>query len=241
MTPPLVGIATHGRSDRGSFELPCEYVEAIRCAGGLAVLLPPGLEEAEQILCRVDALMLIGGGDVDGTLYGVDAGASLEAVDELRDASELELVRHALSADIPTLGICRGAQVINVALGGTLHPHLPDVFGRSVSHRDESGEATRHAVELDPRSELNSILGTQVCEPVSWHHQCIDALAHGLSPAAWSPDGVLEAFAGSSQHRWLYGVQWHPELTCATDGAQRRLFGALVDAARRRPARGLRR
>ena len=235
--PPLVAIATHGRNHRGSFELPCEYVEAIRCVGGLAVLLPPGLKEAKHVLCHVDALMLIGGGDVDATLYGVDSGASLEDVDRLRDASELELVRHALSVGLPTLGICRGAQVINVALGGTLHPHLLDVFGRSVSHRDEDGGATRHPVEVDPHSELNHILGTQVCEPASWHHQCINALARGLSPVAWSPDGVLEAFAGAPPHRWLYGVQWHPELTCSTDRAQRRLFGALVNAAQRRPGR----
>ena len=139
---------------------------------------------------------------------------------------------------MPTLAICRGSQVLNVALGGTLHPHLPDLgrvddHGAEVVHRDAEAiarglpGAVPHDVRVEPGSLVAEVMGETDVTPMSWHHQAIDELGSGLRAVGWAPDGTIEATEHDS-HPWLVSVQWHPELSAATDPTQQRLFDALV-------------
>jgi putative glutamine amidotransferase len=231
---PLIGITTYGRIKDGRFHLPAEYVDAVRRAGGVPVLLAPGEEHVDALLERLDGVVLSGGGDVDPRHYGgaVDHPA-IERVDPERDAFELTMARRVVERGVPTLSICRGCQVLNVALGGTLIEHLPDVVGEELAHRGPPGEGARHAVVVEPSSHLATILSETRTEPVSWHHQAPGNVAAPLEVVAWAADGTVEALE-HPEHPWLVGVQWHPEETAAEDPAQQRLFDALVEAAGRR-------
>ena len=235
--PPVVGITTYARNDEGRFTLPAAYVDAVRRAGGMAVLMPPGEARLAIWLATLDALILPGGGDVDATLFGGRGHATNYGVDPGRDRDEILLARAAVDHDLPTFAICRGAQVLNVAFGGTLIEHLPDVVGESVLHRDAQAKAVRHPVRIVPESKLWAVLGTDEVTPASMHHQAIERLAAGLVVVGHAPDGTIEAVERPG-HCWLIGVQWHPELTAAEDPLQQRLFDSLVTAARvRRDAR----
>jgi putative glutamine amidotransferase len=233
MGVPRIGVTTYGRDERGWFELPGDYVDALRRAGALPILLPPGEPRLDEWLAQIDGLVLTGGGDIDPERYG---GAPLDStymVDAERDAMEFALVRHALDTGLPTLCICRGTQVVNLALGGTLHEHLPDVVGEGVLHRLPSRKPTPHPIQLESGCRLASILEVAECSPMSWHHQAVHELGRGLEVVARAPDGVIEAVELPT-HPWLVAVQWHPELTAAEDPTQQRLFDALsVEAARR--------
>jgi len=235
---PVIGITTTGRDERGRFRLNGHYVDAVRRAGGLPLLLPPGDERPDELLEPLDGLILTGGGDLDPALYGGTTHASIYGVDAERDASEVALARAANASGLPTLGICRGAQVVNVALGGTLVEHLPDEIGSSIAHRPEPGadEYELHDVAVEAGSALAAALGAQTCSTPSWHHQSVRAIAPGLEVVARAADSTIEAFERPG-HPWLVGVQWHPEATAASDPAQQRLFDALVAAARRRRSR----
>jgi putative glutamine amidotransferase len=184
----------------------------------------------DELLMRLDGLLLTGGGDLDPGTFGGVAHDQNYSVSSERDRFEVELVRGALAAGLPTLAICRGMQVLNVALGGDLHPHLPDVVGDSVAHRVSQTEAALHSVRVEPASALRRLLGADTLESVpSWHHQGVDRLGAGLRPVAWAPDSVVEALelAGEPQ---VAAVQWHPELAGA--GREGRgLFEALVERA----------
>lgn len=232
MRRPLIGITTYHRETGGRdrFTLPTAYVDALRAAGGLAVLLAPGDAEPEALLARLDGLVLSGGGDLAPSSYASDAHARTYSVSPERDAFELALLRGALERATPTLAICRGMQILNVALGGDLHPHLPDVVGDAVTHRASQSEAASHPVRLERGSALASQIGASTLRGVpSWHHQALRRLGAGLRPVAWAPDDVIEAveLAGAAQ---LIAVQWHPELAgAAAEG--RGLFAALVSGA----------
>ena len=228
---PLIGITTYGRDERGRYTLPGEYVAAVERAGAVPVLIPPVPEHAQRYLDLVDGLVLAGGGDMDPGHYGGSAHETLYGVDAGRDRLELELARRIVERRQPTLAICRGMQVLNVALGGTLIEHLPAVVGEDVLHRAPPRDPTPHAVAVTPGSRLASIAGTTECAPMSWHHQAIRTLAPGLEVVARAPDGTIEAVEMRA-HPWLIAVQWHPELTAARDPAQQRLFDALVTACR---------
>jgi putative glutamine amidotransferase len=229
---PLIGITTYHRetSGRDRFTVPSAYVDALRAGGGLAVLIAPGEQQPEELLLRLDGLVLSGGGDLDPASYGGDAHARTYAVSAERDAFELALLRGALERGTPTLAICRGMQLLNVALGGDLHPHLPDVVGETVTHRASQTEAASHPVRLESGSALAAQLGVARLEGVpSWHHQGLRRLASGLRPVAWAPDDVIEAVELRGVPE-LIAVQWHPEL--AGGSAQGRgLFARLVAAA----------
>lgn len=228
---PLIGITTYGRDDRGRYALPAEYVAAVQRAGAVPVLIPPVPEHAQRYLELVDGLVLAGGGDMDPGHYGGNAHETLYSVDAGRDRLELELARRIVERRQPTLAICRGMQVLNVALGGTLIEHLPAEVGEGILHRKPPRDPVPHPVAIAPDSQLAGIAGATDAAPMSWHHQAIRALAPGLRVVARAPDGTIEAVE-SSNHPWLIGVQWHPELTAETDPAQQRLFDALVRAAR---------
>jgi putative glutamine amidotransferase len=227
---PVIGITTYGRDERGRYTLPSEYVAAVRRAQAVPVLIPPVPELAQRYLELVDGMILAGGGDMDPAHYGGEAHEALYGIDAQRDALELALARRIVERRQPALAICRGMQVLNVALGGTLIEHLPAVVGEDVLHRKPPREPTAHAVKVKAGSRLAAIAGTTEFAPMSWHHQAIRATAPGLEVVATAPDGTIEAVELAG-HPWLIAVQWHPELTAERDPVQQRLFDALVAAA----------
>ena len=230
-TRPLIGLTTHAPNEEGHFHLSAHYVEAVRRAGGIAVLLPPGDERPDEILARLDGLIFTGGGDVEPALYGAAEHEASYGMNAERDRAEGDLIRAAIAGEKPMLCICRGVQILNVALGGTLQQHLPDVVGEDTLHRAPPREPVPHAVNIEPGTLLAKTIGATECTPDSWHHQAVDQPGRGLKPIAHAPDGTIEALAHES-HPWLVAVQWHPELTAAEDPAQQALFNGLVRRCR---------
>jgi putative glutamine amidotransferase len=231
MTSPLIGITTYGRNEYGAYTLPGEYVDAVRRAGGIPVLIPPGEIHTSELVARLDGLLLSGGPDVDPDHYDGLAHKMVYGIDPERDEMELALARLVVERDQPTLCICRGIQVMNVALGGTLIEHLPDIVGEQVPHRDPRNIWGVHAVHVDTDTRLATILENRQIVSNSWHHQAIREVAKPLTVVARAPDGTIEAVE-KSDHRWLIAVQWHPEATAMHDPIQQRLFDALIAAAK---------
>jgi len=231
MTKPIIGITMYGRDGDNKVSLPAEYSDSVRRAGGIPLLIPPGEEHWTDLLPHLDGLILAGGGDMDPELYEGNPHETIYMLDPERDASELMLAAKAVETGLPTLGICRGIQVINVALGGTLIEHLPDEVGEDVAHRAPPRLPTIHGVDVQADSKLAGILQGVQIESASWHHQALRRVADPLKVTAHAPDGTIEA-AELPGHPWLVAVQWHPELTAADDPVQQRLFNALVAVAR---------
>jgi putative glutamine amidotransferase len=226
---PLIGISSYGRAgQRQTFSVPCEYVDVVRLAGGVPLVLPAVEGEIPEALEVIDALILPGGGDVDPAHYGGVRHEANYGISAERDGFELTLARAALARrDLPILCICRGMQLLNVALGGDLVSHIPDHYGEKIAHRHPELKPVVHPVRIAPDSGLASILGATELTVHSVHHQAVGRLGTGLRAVAWSPDGVVEAVE-SANHRFLIAVQWHPELGALGDERQRRLFEALV-------------
>jgi len=208
------------------------YSEAIARAGGIALTVPPlesTLAHIESLVERADAVLLHGGGDLDPALYDQQKSTdTIYGIIAEHDAVELAIVRAAIASDTPVLAICRGIQVLNVALGGTLHQHLADAIVGSDSHWD-----TYHPIEVVEGSRVAQAMGTtQPTGGHSYHHQSIDRVAVDLKVVAHSKDRVIEAV----EHRfatWIVGVQWHPEDDAATDAQQQGIFNSLIAAAHR--------
>ncbi|HJQ84637.1 MAG TPA: gamma-glutamyl-gamma-aminobutyrate hydrolase family protein [Candidatus Binatia bacterium] len=242
MARPLVGITSYGRAgQRQTFSLPCEYVDVVRLAGGVPVVLPAVEGEIPEALEAVDALILPGGGDIDPAHYGGVRHEANYGISPERDGFELGVARAAIARpDLPILCICRGMQLVNVALGGDLLSHIPDHFGETVVHRHPELRPVPHDVRIDPASRLAALLGETELTVHSVHHQAVGRLGKGLRAVAWSPDGVIEAVE-SEQHPFLIGLQWHPELAALGDERQRRLFEALVEHRRQQSMRAARR
>jgi putative glutamine amidotransferase len=228
---PQIGVTTYprDRAERPSFTIPTAYVDSVRRAGGLPVLLAPGDESPEEVVHHVDALVFAGGGDLDPVHFDGEEHPTQYGVDAERDAFELGLMRAALEHQIPTLAICRGMQLLNVVRGGDLHVHLPDVVGDDVLHRHPERRPVPHSVRLDPHSILAGIYRATQVDTISWHHQAIRRLGEGLEPVGWAEDGTIEAVEAVGCD-WLLAVQWHPEMA-EGEGA---LFEALVALARKR-------
>ena len=233
MKRPVIGITSYGRDENQRFYLPAAYVDAIRRAGGVPVILPPGENEWGGVLPLMDGVILSGGGDISPQFYGGTTHAMNYMMDLERDNSEIRLATDLLEQEIPLLGICRGTQVINVALGGTLIEHLTDVYGETVLHRAPTRLPISHDVSIDSASTLASVIGESQITAASWHHQAIRKPGQGLRVVAQASDGTIEAVEKPG-HPWLIAVQWHPELTAGTDPIQQRLFEGLVQAARQR-------
>jgi putative glutamine amidotransferase len=237
VTAPLIAIPTYhlgpGRVGNweGAYALPESYVAALRAAGARTALLPPGQPvEPEEVLAPFDGLLLAGGGDIEPARYGAADHPAQYGTDPDRDELELALARAAVRSGTPTLGICRGVQLLNVAFGGTLVQHLPDGDGH-VQHRDEAKQAL-HGLRIEPGSRLAQAVGQVEAEGLSHHHQALDRLGDGFRPVAWAPDGLVEGI--ERDQGWTVGVLWHPESTAQRDPAQRRLLGAFVEVASRR-------
>ncbi|MFI6989072.1 gamma-glutamyl-gamma-aminobutyrate hydrolase family protein [Nonomuraea wenchangensis] len=229
MRRPLIGITSYVEpatftvwTDVTVALLPYMYVEQVVRAGGQPVVLPPAGEPAGA-LRGLDGLVLAGGGDIDPARYGARAHERTGYVRGFRDGAEFALLARALDAGLPYLGVCRGLQVLNVALGGTLHQHLPDVAGHT-GHAPGPGVFGHLPVTPVPGSRLAKVLGTEPVTVPHYHHQAVDRLAPGLAVSATAGDGTVEAveLEGAA---FVMAVQWHPEE--AEDGA---LFEALVAA-----------
>ncbi len=232
---PVIGLTTYGRDSANRFDCPGEYVDAVRRAGAVAVLLPPGEADCLAVASRLDGLVLTGGGDINPERYGATRHPSVYSVDDERDAAELALARYVLDTGLPTLAICRGMQLVNVLLGGTLHQHVPEALGEQVIHRVPPRDATQHRVSVQRGTRVADICGSLEFDCASWHHQGLADVASDLQISAWAPDLLVEAIEMPA-HPWLIGVQWHPELTAASDPVQQRLFDGLRAAAAGRRA-----
>ncbi|MFD0683208.1 gamma-glutamyl-gamma-aminobutyrate hydrolase family protein [Actinomadura fibrosa] len=206
------------------------HVDILASAGCVPVLLPL-LPEVGPVLDQLDGLLIPGGPDVDPALYGGTAHPRTFGGGPAADAAELALVRRALDAGLPVLGICRGMQLLNVLRGGTLHQHLPEVTGDD-AHCPESGAFTlgRHRLRLEPGSRLAEIFGDGAAEAACHHHQGIDRIGTGLAATAWAPDGVIEALE-AVDHPFAVGVQWEAGHT-----GDEPLYFALAEAATARSA-----
>ena len=228
-TRPLVGITTYvtparwGHWEQEAALIPAQYVHAVERAGGRPILVPPSGEGIEETLDALDALILSGGSDLSPETYGQDAHPETYGVIPERDDAELALLTAALERDLPVLAICRGSQVLNVALGGDLLQHLPEVVGDE-KHKHTPGIYADHDVSVAPGSRIGRLLGEHA--PVkSHHHQGFGRLGSGLVETARAEDGTIEAVEDPS-HRFTLGVLWHPEA-----GEDLRLFEELVREA----------
>lgn len=214
------------------------YIAALHRAGARPVVLTgPDPDPPEEILAPFDGLLLAGGGDLDPAHYSNRRDERVYGIDADRDALELGLVRAALARGLPTLAICRGAQVANVACGGTLHQHLPGTLGRGAHGDPTSGVLVTHPVRVAERSQLAAAVGSGlVPDCTSIHHQGIERVGEGLVAVGWSEDGLVEALEPVEGVGWFVAVQWHPEITAEADPAQQALFDALTREARRSAA-----
>jgi gamma-glutamyl-gamma-aminobutyrate hydrolase PuuD len=227
---PVIGITSYAQeASWGVWHLPAAlvplaYVDAVERAGGRAVVIPPAEEDVEETLDALDAIVFSGGADVDPGHYGAEPHPETDAPQTRRDAGEMALLRAALERDMPTLAICRGFQLLNVARGGDLVQHLPEHVGHD-DHKQVPGEFAVHPVEVKEGSRLEGIVGT-TSDVTSHHHQALGRVGEGLVESAWAADGTLEAVEDPSR-RFVVGVQWHPEA-----GEDAALFEALVEQAR---------
>lgn len=217
----------------GGYGVPENYVDAVRRAGGRATLVLPGDDRTPaEVLDRFEGLLLVGGGDVEAWRYEAEPSETTYGVEPDRDAFEIALLKHADRREVPTLCICRGMQVLNVAFGGTLIQHLPS-DDRYMPHGTPSGtDELLHDVKLSPGSRIALATGSEVVTCSSHHHQGVDRLGEGLVATGWSEDGLVEGIERESG--WMIGPQWHPEDSAERDHAQQGLFDELVRRARSR-------
>ncbi|MER6632020.1 gamma-glutamyl-gamma-aminobutyrate hydrolase family protein [Streptomyces sp. NPDC000987] len=223
---PLIGVSTYLETGArwGVWELeaallPAGYPRLVQRAGGLAAMLPPDApEHAAAAVARLDGLVIAGGPDVEPVRYGAEPDPRTGPPSRARDAWELALIEAALAARLPLLGICRGMQLLNVALGGTLVQHLD-------GHAEVVGVFGTHPVKPVPGTLYAAAVPEETSVP-SYHHQCVDRLGAGLVPSAYAADGTVEALELPTADGWVLGVQWHPEM-----GEDPRVMRALVEAA----------
>ena len=236
MPRPLIGIcaaseqARFGPWDVPAVLLPRTYAEAVQTAGGLALLLPPdelAADSPDDVLDRIDALVIAGGADVHPENYSAETHPETRYADPGRDRFEISLARRALEREMPVLGICRGMQVLNVALGGTLEQHLPERVGDE-RHRPVPGEFAEHDVRLEPGSLAAKAAGREHLTVKSHHHQGVGEVADPLNATGWSDDdGEVEALE-EPDRPFVLGVLWHPE-----EDPQDRVIPTLIGTASR--------
>jgi putative glutamine amidotransferase len=241
MVAPLIGITTSitvGTVPERAY-VNGAYLRAVQEAGGIPVLLTPHFTPEVQAALwqRLDGLVLTGGGDIEPARFGEARHPAVDEVSPARDELEIDLTRRAVADAVPLFAICRGIQVLNVALGGTLVQDLPSEWPDALPHSQKAPRTQpTHAVKvMGEGTHLGRVLGALELDVNSMHHQAIKQLGEGLREVAWAPDGVVEGVEMPGDDRFVLGVQWHPEELVAHDQAARNLFTAIVDAARRRP------
>jgi putative glutamine amidotransferase len=231
---PVIGLTSYRqRGQTGVWDtemaiLPASYLEGVTRAGGIAVILPPqeiSSGDARNLLAGLDGLVVTGGRDVEASRYGHVSHELAEKPDRLRDLLEDELISDAIQMKLPFLGICRGAQILNVNRGGTLIQHLPDLVGDN-RYLPGGGNFAHMVMSVREGSKLSTIVGEQVANAALYHHQAIDEPGEGLQVVAYSPDGIVQAVE-VEHHPFGLAVQWHPEQTLD----DLRLFEALVASA----------
>jgi putative glutamine amidotransferase len=241
---PVIGLATQTQKAipgelPGVFIVGQKYVRVLTAAGAIPWLIPLVEDEPtlRSIYDRLDGVFLAGGHDVHPSQYDEPRLDCCQETDAARDWTELRLIRWAVEDGRPVLGVCRGIQMINVALGGSLYQDLTLQYPGSIRHdyfptaSEFSRDYLAHPIRIEPHSRLADLLGAGKLPVNSMHHQGIRKLATGLRPTAHAPDGLIEGFEGGNG-RFLLGVQWHPEELVQTSESQRRLFAAFIDAAR---------
>ncbi len=246
MDHPMIGVTTSVTVPRDPEErskperayVNAAYLAAVQDAGGVPVPLPPQLDarSLSALAERLDGLLLTGGGDLDPALFNEPPHPTLLEVSRARDTLELALVRNFLRALRPILAICRGIQVLNVALGGTLYQDVASDPGTEIQHQQkEPRDQPTHPVKVVPGSFLARILGSEELLVNSMHHQAVKALGQGLRLVASAPQGIVEGveLEESDPGHFVLGVQWHPEELVAKDPTARRLFHAFIDASRK--------
>ena len=238
---PIIGLTTYGYQEQQTrsdyydhhYAVPVEYVDSVKRAGGVPLLIPANGDDRETLWPIIDGIIVTGGTDVSPTHYHGDVNnESIRAVDIERDATEMGLIHQAITKkDVPVLCICRGMQLLNVTLGGSLHAHIPEIRDTDI-HRNKDGGWNVHSCIVQPGSLLAEIMGTDCVNTFSGHHQAVDRIGSGLEVAATAPDNIVEALIYPT-HPWLVGVQWHPEKSAENDPTQQRLFDELVASAER--------
>jgi putative glutamine amidotransferase len=228
---PLIGITSYAQPARwGAWDLPAaliplDYVDSVERSGGRPLVVPPSEDGVDEALDVLHGIVFSGGADIGPAHYGADPHPETDPPQARRDAAELALLRAALERDLPTLAICRGFQLLNVARGGDLVQHLPETLGDS-RHREVKGVFSEHPVEIKEGTRLAGLLGARQPTVKSSHHQGVGRIGDGLVETAWAEDGTLEGLEDPAK-RFALGVLWHPEA-----GEDKRLFDALVAEAR---------
>jgi putative glutamine amidotransferase len=239
MPKPLIGLTTYNSKNQYGYPITAlmdRYITTVSEAGGIPVMIPNGLtdDECRSLLQRLDGLVLTGGGDIGIELYHAEPHLHVEVVDPSRDATESGLIRAVVQSDKPFLGICRGLQMINVALGGTLYTHIADQFPGALKHDHDSGTERQflaHAVNIVKDCNMADFLGENQLLVNSLHHQGVKQLAVGLIPVAYATDGLVEGIE-LADHPFGIGVQWHPEWL-TDQSATQNLFKAFIREASR--------
>lgn len=241
---PIIGITPSpmdDTQDHGSFHryaIASTYTEAIESAGGVPLVIPPQAGNIDEILDVIDGLLLSGGGDIDPKIYGDrHLHEKTYGIHEGRDTLELELTRRALERDMPTLCICRGIQVLNVALGGTLYQDIAGEYSTELSHRQQDRKIPKeepgHVVTVQPETLLARTYGTPSIQVNSFHHQSLKDVVPALRVNAVAPDGTIEGVE-HPEKTWVLGVQWHPEMMFKAHDEHLKPFAMLAEQATRR-------
>ena len=232
---PVIGLTALRSPDTESFHhvLTGHYLRAVTAAGGFPIVLPALPDRCDEALDLVSGLLLIGGGDIEARRLGTANHPRAKFFNPLRDEFELAIIPEAIKRRMPLLGVCRGEQLLNVALGGTMYQDIGDEQGSTFEHlQEDTPDQPVHAVSVAPESCLAAILGTTQVSVNSTHHQAVRDPAPGLSAVAWAQDGVIEAIESCDNTKgFILGVQWHPERLAAKQPEMQRLFERFVKAA----------
>ncbi len=234
MIKPIIGIGSDVQSPEGERERAftyLTYVEAVRRAGAIPVLIPPQPENADQLMRELDGFLLAGGDDCDPAVYGEERHPTVDPMDVRRQANDLALAEAARKHDVPMLGICLGLQVMNVAAGGTLIQDIDSQHDTEIRHASIPEDRARHDVIIEKGTQLAGVLPALELNVNSSHHQAIRKVGQGLRVTALAPDGIVEGVE-DPKHPFYLGVQWHPEdMTAEKSGSA--LFTAFIEAARK--------
>ena len=233
MPKPLIALTSYPRNEEDRFTLPARYIESIERAQGAAVVVTPVSGKPDDLIKMFDGFILTGGADVDPARYGGQAHETIYGVDRERDEFELELAKAIVENSVLTMAICRGVQILNVALGGTLVEHVPDEYGENVIHRAKDFDKIDHSIKLQTDSNLARMMGKTEFVCASFHHQSIRQPAPGFRVVGEAEDGVIEAIE-SEQHPEIIAIQWHPEYTAHEDDLQQGLFNSFIKFAKQR-------
>lgn len=235
MCKPMIGVLPLVDTEKESFWMLPGYFDGITAAGGVPVMLPltAGEGALRQLTAACDGFLFTGGQDVSPTVYGAEKSPLCGETNPLRDAMETTMIKLILEADKPLLGICRGIQILNVTLGGTLYQHLPVEYPSTTEHHQTPPyDKPIHSVKITPNSPLEKLTGKHSLYVNSYHHQAIQTLAPTLKAMAYSDDGLTEAVYLPSA-RFVWAVQWHPEFNYKTDDSSMSIFKAFVDSCKK--------